>query len=129
LLDTNNANAIVETDVFDPFISDHSVISGILTYLGPKYEDKTIEYRNFKATNYGDLGKDITILELDVDLENDVLSQLINEFSASLIETFDRHAPRISKVIPVKEKKNTLSESTIRIKGSKRCCFLSVYPI
>jgi hypothetical protein len=107
---TNNGLTAQNVSVFNPLISDHSAVSAILSFPRPSYGTKTITYRNFKSTNFGNLAKDI--LQLTLDSIPDSLSNLIRLFCSSLVNIFDLHAPVLSKTFTEHPKKKYISQET-----------------
>jgi Reverse transcriptase (RNA-dependent DNA polymerase)/Endonuclease-reverse transcriptase len=114
LIITNSENLIHNIQVSEPHISDHRLVSSILSFQKINWPKKTITFRNFPAIN-----NEFIVSDLDnVESVSDEIgtSNLVNYFCHNLISTFDTYSPYHSKTFTEYPNKLYLSNETSKLK-------------
>ena len=112
---TNNTNVITNISIEEPHISDHRMIVAKLVIPRPVYTKKKITFRDYKNVNFEELGKEIC--KLEVPNSQITTSTLVQNFTASILQIFDTHAPFKTTTITDFPKKICPSNETLEKKA------------
>jgi hypothetical protein len=111
---TNHTNIISDLRVEEPHVSDHRMVVAKVIVPRPIYPTKKITFRDFKTVDFGNLGSDISKLETLPSLKS--TASLIQHFSSSISDIFDKHGPLSTKFITEYPRKICLSTETLEKK-------------
>jgi len=111
LILTNDPALCTQTEVSDPHVSDHMLISTNIIFQRKTKIKKTFSYRNFKNIDYENLHSDIYATNFDVSSESHV-QHIYNTVESTILSLFNKYAPLLQKTITVKERPLKLSDNT-----------------
>ncbi len=102
LIISNNESSIISHQV-DLMISDHCNILFDLDMSRPPRIKKNITYRKTKSININDFKKDIKHSMAQIKLD-DNLEDLVDTYNENLLGVLDKHAPKQTKLVTLREK-------------------------
>lgn len=111
LIITNNSTMCINTNVFNPHISDHSAVSTFLNIVKQRKQKTTFTYRDFKCIDQDNLYTELNECMANLTQTDNVHSAFSNLLQA-IVHITDKHAPIRNKTIYKHEKVIKLSEHT-----------------
>lgn len=100
-----------------PWVSDHSIIHFKLRVRKPSYERKTISFRQWKSVDRDSLEQDIVNANL---LSCDTTEDLVSQYTSTMKELADKHAPVKIKTITVRPQAEWFTTELEEEKRKKR---------
>ena len=91
---TNKAEKFKNCNVFDPGLSDHCLVYGIMSLRAIQHRSRTIQFRSYKNTDMDDLKSDLATAPWHVGEIFDSLDERYHFWTSLLNTVLDDHAPQ-----------------------------------
>ena len=105
IITTEDCPITLSSPIPDFYISDHCFVSCKLTMSKPEIPIETVKYRRIKKINKTDFAIDIqAAIKRLLECNTDNVNTLVDLYDTSLTDVLNKHAPIVSKRVPVRKK-------------------------
>lgn len=109
-----NSNKLSNTTVFEPHLSDHKAVQADYLFQKRTIQTKTITFRNYNNINYEAIATDLSSRAAAFKLGDNIDSNFA-EFTNTLRDIFDKHAPILRKTFREYPKRLIINPETAQL--------------